>query len=219
MFGIARTSLCEQARMCLGSLPVTKRSKVTPMRPHHRLPHAAAAILAISSLGTRFTTVPWAMVTTILLALPPANATPICVWLDDVGRTQYASVVPEEYKAVARCTDSLQYELSSEQQRAAEHAQAAREGIVRAHLEAAKLAASSPLISPHVVVTAPQVVIKRPAELVTEATDCTTWWRLYDESAACIGPFRTTRGAIKVEAFDVCNVVPSPEPKCGLRSN
>ena len=59
--------------------------------------------------------------------------------------------------------------------------------------------------------------MKRPAELVTDATDCETWWRLYDESTACFGPFRTTRGATKVEAFDVCNAVASPEPKCGPR--
>lgn len=167
----------------------------------------------------RYTTVLWAMVAAMLLASPIANATPICVWLDDVGRTQYASVVPEEYKAVATCTDSQQYELSPEQQRAAEKAKAAREDIANALLEAAKLAAMAAASSPPVVGTAPRAVTKRPAEVVTEATDCTTWWRLFDESAECFSPFRTTRGAIKVEAFDVCNAVPSPEPKCGLRSN
>ena len=31
--------------------------------------------------------------------------------------------------------------------------------------------------------------------------------------------YRTTRGAINVEGFDKCNVVASPEPKCGPRSN
>ncbi len=60
--------------------------------------------------------------------------------------------------------------------------------------------------------------MKRPAEVVTDATDCGAWWRLYDESIACFGPFRTTRGATKVEAFEVCNVIASPVPKCGPRS-
>lgn len=219
MFAIARTNLFEQARMCLGSLPVTKRSKVTSMRPHHRLPHAAASIRVTSAMTARYTTVLFAMVTATLLASPMANATPICVWLDDMGRTQYASVVPEQYKAVATCTDSQQYELSPEQQRAAEQAKAARENIARAHLEAARKSAASALSTPRVAEPAPPAVAKRPAELVTDATDCTTWWRLFDESAACFGPFRTTGGAIKVEAFGECNVVPSPEPKCGLRSN
>jgi hypothetical protein len=151
------------------------------------------------------------------LASPMAHSTPICVWLDDAGRTQYASVVPDPYKAVATCTDSQKYELSPTQQRAADQAKTARTD--RARLEAAKLAASSASESPRAVGKAPQAVTKRPAELVTQATNCTTWWRLYDESAECFGPFRTTGGAVRVEAFGVCNVVPSPEPKCGLRRN
>ena len=60
--------------------------------------------------------------------------------------------------------------------------------------------------------------VKRPAEVVTEATACSTWWRICDESVECFGPYRTTRGALKAEAFDTCNVVASPEPECGLRS-
>jgi hypothetical protein len=57
----------------------------------------------------------------------------------------------------------------------------------------------------------------RPAQTVTERTDCATSWRLYDESLACFGPFQTVRGAIKAEAFDVCKVVANPEPRCGRR--
>jgi hypothetical protein len=157
------------------------------------------------------------MAAAVLLAPSMANATPICVWLDDAGRTQYASVVPDHYKSVATCTESQQYELSPEQQRATE--QAAREDRARARLDAAKLAASSTSKTPRVADAAPRAVAKRPAKVVSEATNCTTWWRLFDESAACFGPFRTTAGAIKVEAYGVCNVVPSPEPKCGLRRN
>lgn len=172
------------------------------MNPHHRLTRATAALLVIAAMA---------------LALPMANATPLCVWQDDTGRTQMASVVPDAYKAVATCTDSQKYELSPEQQRAAEEAKAARED--RARLEATKLPESPPSFAPRVAGTASQPVAKRPIEVVTEATDCPTWWRLYDESAECFGPYRTTRGATRVEAFEVCNVIPSPEPKCGLRSN
>ena len=58
-----------------------------------------------------------------------------------------------------------------------------------------------------------------PTEVVSGATDCPTWWRIYDESVECFGPYRTTRGATKVEAFDKCNVIASPEPRCGPRSH
>jgi hypothetical protein len=160
-----------------------------------------------------------AIAAAVLLAPSIANATPICVWLDNAGRTQYASVVPDLYKAIAACTDSQKYELSPEQQRATEQAKTAREDRAKARLDAAKLAASSPSIPARVTGETPRAATKRPAEVVTEATDCTTWWRLFDESAECFGPFRTTGGAIKVEAFGVCNVVPSPEPKCGPRRN
>jgi hypothetical protein len=172
------------------------------MNLHHRLTCAAAATLATAAM---------------VLAAPTANATPLCVWMDDTGRTQVTSVVPDPYKAVATCTDSQKYELSPQQQRAAEKAKAARED--RARLDASKLPESPPSFAPHVAGTASQPVARRPVEVVTEATDCPTWWRLYDESAACFGPYRTTRGATRVEAFEVCNVIPSPEPKCGPRSN
>ncbi|MBX9818544.1 MAG: hypothetical protein K2X79_10980, partial [Burkholderiaceae bacterium] len=60
---------------------------------------------------------------------------------------------------------------------------------------------------------------KRPAETVTDATDCPTWWRIYDDSNACFGPFRTVQGGLKPEAFDHCNAVASPELRCGPRRN
>lgn len=56
---------------------------------------------------------------------------------------------------------------------------------------------------------------KRPAQGVTATTDCDTWQRLYRESDACFGPFRTVGGGIKPEAFEACTTIPSPEPKCG----
>jgi hypothetical protein len=61
--------------------------------------------------------------------------------------------------------------------------------------------------------------VKRPAEVITDNTDCQTRWRIYDESVACFGPYRTTQGATKPEGFDKCNDIPSPEIKCGPRRN
>ena len=145
-----------------------------------------------------------------------AGATSICRWVNESGRTQFAEVVPEKYKKVAVCNDSQRYGLSPEQSRAAD--QRAADERARAGKVAAKPdgASSSPRPAG---AAASRPGAKRPSEVVTDATDCPTWWRIYDESVECFGPYRTTRGATKVEAFDKCNVVPSPEPKCGPRSN
>jgi len=145
------------------------------------------------------------------------GAAPICRWVDESGRTQISDVVPDRYKKVATCTDSQQYELSPSQRREANERAAAERA--RSRSEAAnppKKGASGPL-GP--AAPASQPGAKRPTEVVTDATDCKTWWRVYDESGDCFGPYRTARGGIKPEAFDKCNVVPSPEAKCGPRRN
>ncbi len=151
-----------------------------------------------------------------LLPVTPAQASPICQWVDAQGRTQMARVVPERYKKSARCIDAQTHELPeaerevAQQRRAAERAQVQREALP------SQPAPVLPLLpgprSPDAVAPA---VTKRPAEVVTDATDCPTWRRLFQESENCFAPFRTTRGGIKSEGFDVCAVVPSPEPQCG----
>jgi hypothetical protein len=52
---------------------------------------------------------------TISLSLLSASvqATSLCRWVDESGRTQIAEVVPEKYRKVAVCTDSQKYELSA----------------------------------------------------------------------------------------------------------
>lgn len=162
--------------------------------------------------------VPVVFVAATLAVLPfPVRSTPICRWVDDGGRTQMAAVVPDRYKTIATCTDSQKYELSPAQRRGAE--QAAADDRARAARAAARPPAGPAASAPRPASSASQAQAKRPTQVVTDATDCPTWWRLYEESGECFGPFRTARGAIKAEAFDVCNEVPSPEPKCGPRSN
>jgi hypothetical protein len=143
----------------------------------------------------------------------PGAATPLCRWVDNNGRTQLAQTVPERYKAVATCTDSTRYDIPAAQLRAAQQ-RADDERRRAARVAAPPWAASSPASAPPGAL-APTP--KRPAQAVTELTDCATSWRLYDESLACFGPFQTVHGAIKAEAYDVCNVVASPEPRCGRR--
>lgn len=188
-------SLPAMAEWTLGPWPF---GHLAPKRVHMRLVVSLAAIaLTVHS--------------------PTAEAVSICRWVNESGRTQIAEVVPDKYKKIATCTDSRKYELSAEQRRAAE--QRVAEDRAAANKEAAKPPAERAASSPRPAGAASQPGAKRPAEVVTDATDCPSWWRIYDESVECFGPYRTTRGATKVEAFDKCNVVPSPEPRCGPRSN
>lgn len=169
-----------------------------------------AVVLALSAAGPVIAQAP---------AQPARNhvaVSAVCRWVDDGGRTHLSEVVPDRYKALATCTDSNRYELSPSQRRAAQ------QRVEEDRARAVRAAATPPLrpasAAERRAAGGSEPGMKQPAEVVTDATDCGTWWRLYDESIACFGPFRTTRGATKVEAFDVCNVIASPEPKCGPRS-
>lgn len=139
-----------------------------------------------------------------------AGATDIYRWVDENGRTHLSDVVPERYRDAATRVDSRSHELTPEQQREAQE-RAAREAERAGRAPPA--AAQAPL--PPAPVVPPTAVVKRPAQTVTESTDCTTWWRLYQESQECFGPFRLVGGGIKPEAFDHCNEIPSPELRCG----
>lgn len=146
-----------------------------------------------------------------------AQATPICRWVDDSGRTRLADVVPERYAASARCTDSRQFEISSDRSQQADE----RARQLRQRADTSKPlkgdAAPSPSSAAASGPAAP-VAGKRPARSVDRSTDCATWRRLYDESSACFAPYRTV-GGTKAEAFRQCRVIPSPDPKCGSASN
>lgn len=148
--------------------------------------------------------------TALLIALA-AQATVIYQWVDENGRTQMSDAVPEQFKASAKRIDSVQFELSPDQKRQVQE-RAAKESA-RAD-EADSRRPSTPANQPPMPAykaSAP----KRPAQGVTDATDCATWRRLYRESAECFGLYRTARGGMKAEAFEKCNPIPSPELKCG----
>lgn len=147
------------------------------------------------------------------LLAPAFGATLMCRWMDENGRTHITDIVPEKYTNMAICTDSDQYELTADQLRDAAQRQATQRSKTLREQATQDVSSESRRVE-----TTPPPRVKRPAEIVTNKTDCPTWWRLYDESSACFGPFNTVRG-IKAEAYDVCNEVASPEPKCGLRSN
>lgn len=167
------------------------RSRAAPMSHGHRA-LALAWVLTFASVG--------------------AAASPVCRWVDASGQTHVSDTVPTAYQAGASCTDSDQFELTPAQQRDAERRTADEQYRAR------NLGVVPPQAAASGVARAPRDA-KRPAETVTDATDCPTWWRIYDDSNACFGPFRTVQGGLKPEAFDHCNVVASPELQCGPRRN
>jgi hypothetical protein len=152
------------------------------------------------------------LLTSLVLATAvAANATVIYRWVDEDGRTHVSDVVPDKYKKSATRIDSTQYEASPAQRKEAQERAAKEKALVE---EAAKRRASAPPSAPASVASAPAAA-KRPAQGVTDSTDCETWWRLYHESEECFGAYRTVRGGLKPEAFEMCNPIPSPKPKCG----
>ncbi|MDO8903772.1 DUF4124 domain-containing protein [Hydrogenophaga sp.] len=145
----------------------------------------------------------------LFLGLGQTQASDIYRWVDESGRTHLSDVVPDRYKDTATRIDSRQYELTPEQQREAEQ----RVDLEKARARDDKVAPSAVQEAPAPPLSTPPV--KRPVERVTASSDCATRWRLYRESEACFGPFRTVGGGIKPEAFDHCNEIASPEGQCG----
>lgn len=152
-----------------------------------------------------------ALAALLVLGVAVAHSATIYRWVDEKGRTHLSDVVPEKYRKSAKRTDSGQYEVPAERRKEAE-ARAAKDKARAA--EAARARASQAAAAPASAASAPAPA-KRPAEGVTESTDCDTWWRLFQESQDCFGPFRNVKGGIKPEAFEQCNPIPSPELKCG----
>jgi hypothetical protein len=163
------------------------------------------------------TLLPLLAVVGALLLATAAEAAPLCRWVDDSGRTQISDSVPDRYRSSAVCTDSRQYELSPQQRQEAEQRAARQKAQARQERSGQATERAGAASEPGSAASGS--VAKRPAQGVTDATDCDTWWRLYDESEECFGPYRTTRGATKPEAFEKCNVIARPELKCGPRRN
>ncbi len=146
-----------------------------------------------------------------LLLASAVNATAIYRWVDANGRTHVSDVVPEKYKKSATRIDSGGYEVPPERRKEAEES-AARE---KALAEQAAQRRQSAQGSTRVPAASVPSIQRRPAQTVTESTDCETWRRLYRESQECFGPYRTAPAGIKPEAFEACNPILSPELKCG----
>jgi hypothetical protein len=148
-----------------------------------------------------------------LLTSVVASAATVYRWVDDQGKVNYSETVPEQFRSRAKAIDASAYQPSAAQQ---------QESLERAQKDKERAAASSPESGRQPVksaraASAPRASTKIPSQIPNEQTDCETWQRLYLESSDCFGPYRTTRGATKPEAFEYCNVVPEPPPRCRPR--
>lgn len=148
-----------------------------------------------------------------LLSSSATLATVVYRWVDENGRTHVSDVVPDKYRKLAKPVNLGPYEVSPEDKQQAEE-RAARD---KAAASMRKPGQSEPASQPASATSA--LPTRRPSQGVTSTTDCATWRRLYQESLDCFGPYRTSRGGIKPEAFDNCTLVPSPDEKCGPLRN
>ncbi|MBZ8141003.1 hypothetical protein CLD22_13965 [Rubrivivax gelatinosus] len=132
-----------------------------------------------------------------------ADASTVYRWVDDTGAVHYSEVVPERYRDTAR---PLQPPASP----TAEQQRQAQQRLQQQKAKAAAVDAEGQPSAAPVPPAASRPAARRPSQLPDEQTDCETWQRLYDESEACFGPFRTVGGGVKAEAFEACNVVREP---------
>ena len=147
----------------------------------------------------------------VVLATVPVSAAPtIYRWTDEQGKTHYTEQVPEKYLKTAKPVATGGAEPSVAQQREAQERAASQQRRAAAIDSAASKAKSN--IRPSPAASTPRV--KRPAQVPNERTDCPTWARLDQESLDCFGPYRTTRGATRVEAFTYCTAVDAPPSRC-----
>jgi hypothetical protein len=152
----------------------------------------------------------------LVAAIIPAGAvashgTVIYRWVDENGRTHVSDAVPERYKKSATRIDSGQYDVSPERRKQAQEQAAREKALVD---DAARRREDAPLPASAPAASMPKGS-KRPAQGVTDSTDCETWRRLYRDSLECFGPYRTAKGATKAEAFEKSADIPDPRAKCG----
>lgn len=140
----------------------------------------------------------------------PVEAATIYRWTDDQGTTHYSESVPEKYQKSAQPLSPGNSSPTQEQLREAREF-AAREKSRASEIETA---ASKTISASKPAPASSTPVPKRPSQVPDEKTDCETWARLFRESLDCFGPYRTTRGATREEAFTYCTPVDEPPSRC-----
>jgi Domain of unknown function (DUF4124) len=155
----------------------------------------------------------WLGIGLALVYFAAAQAATVYRWVDSQGKTHFGDTVPSAYKGVAQPITNKVTAPSPEQQRLAQERAAEQKAKARAAGLPQGTESAASAATP--AASAPKPVLKRPPQAPTEDTACSTWQLLYQESLDCFGPYRTTRGATKAEAFDHCTPVPAPPQRCG----
>lgn len=155
------------------------------------------------------------------VSLHTASASDIYRWVDENGQTHISDTVPARYKNSARKVDTSASKVSKEQRAAAlqraeevKKAAAAR-ALTPGAAPTTVPPAPSPPASPEGYSLEPDANAKRNNP---DDADCARLRREYEESQACFVQFATQTG-IKGEAYDHCQSVPDPTPRCGLTTN
>lgn len=146
-----------------------------------------------------------------------AGAADIYQWVDENGQTHIADTVPARYKNSAKKIDTSASKVSREQRAAAlQRAEEARRAAARALLPGVAPAPASPTpATPEGYSLEPDANAKRSDP---DDADCARLRREYAESQACFVQFATQNG-IKGEAYEHCQSVPDPTPRCGLTAH
>lgn len=144
----------------------------------------------------------------ILIALcsfgPPAHSLDIYQWVDDLGKTHIADVVPEKYKTTAKLLNYRRDNISDAERQSAE----------------AKAAKSKLLLAPKQIdaITQPTVDnTPKPVEPVQHLT-CTQKWDEYYRSQECFAPYMIRNGMggsiLRPEAYQNCQEIKTPAMEC-----
>jgi hypothetical protein len=127
-----------------------------------------------------------------------AFATDVYKWVDENGKTQYGSSVPERYKGSAKKVGEGSAPSAAQREEAA--ARLAREKAAAEQMAAQRA-------KPNPVSTIPAPDAKPIA-----ADDCEAQKKRYRESMNCFAPYVTVNGTVKAEAYQHC--VEMRQPTC-----
>lgn len=136
----------------------------------------------------------------MILAVVPllAGAGQPYKWTDEKGQVHYGDAPPAERKATARPIETGA--PPSEEDRKRAERRHAHDLQVLAEAASAAAAASAS--------AAPPTAAGKAAS--SSGSACEQAWKAYDESYACINPYRMSGGRIRPEAFEHCKELRQP---------
>ena len=122
-------------------------------------------------------------------------------WVDEQGRIHYGDAIPMSYEAKGRSIEVKSSEVTDAQRQDAAERVAKERDTVEALARARQALTSN---------ASAKATVPIGSGKANDGGGCEQEWRRYRESQACLAPFRTATGAIKVEAFEHCLQLKQP---------